>query len=37
MQEKDITVSSLIGKAGIEKAYEDTLRGKDGTEIYIDK
>ena len=25
----------LIGKAGIESVYEDTLRGEDGAEIYI--
>lgn len=29
------TSTSLIGKAGIESVYEDTLRGKDGAEIYI--
>ena len=27
--------TSLIGKAGLEAAYEDKLRGIDGTEIYI--
>lgn len=27
--------SSIIGKTGLEQAYEDTLRGIDGTEIYI--
>ena len=27
--------TSLIGKAGLEAAYEDRLRGIDGTEIYI--
>ena len=27
--------SSIIGKNGLEQAYEDTLRGIDGTEIYI--
>ena len=27
--------SSLIGKAGIEKKYEERLKGKDGLEIYI--
>lgn len=26
---------SVIGKSGLEKAYEETLRGIDGTEIYI--
>ncbi|WP_195999267.1 penicillin-binding transpeptidase domain-containing protein [Clostridium sp. 1001271B_151109_B4] len=29
------TSTSLIGKAGIESVYEDTLRGEDGAEIYI--
>ena len=29
------TSTSLIGKAGLELAYEDTLRGIDGTDIYI--
>ena len=33
---KGYNSNSLIGKAGIEKAYEDTLRGKDGKEIYIE-
>lgn len=32
---KGYNSSSIIGKAGLEQAYEDTLRGKDGTEIYI--
>ena len=27
--------NSVIGKSGLEKAYEETLRGVDGTEIYI--
>ena len=29
------TANSLIGKTGLELAYEDTLRGIDGTDIYI--
>ena len=29
------TSTSLIGKAGLELAYEETLRGIDGTDIYI--
>lgn len=29
------TTNSLIGKTGLELAYEDTLRGIDGTDIYI--
>ena len=32
---KDYTTNSLIGKTGLELAYEDTLRGIDGTDIYI--
>lgn len=32
---KGYTTSSVIGKSGLEKAYEDTLRGIDGTEIYL--
>lgn len=32
---KGYSSTSLIGKAGLELAYEDTLRGIDGKEIYI--
>lgn len=32
---KGYSSTSVIGKAGLELAYEDTLRGIDGTEIYI--
>lgn len=32
---KGYNSNSLIGKSGLELAYEDTLRGIDGTEIYI--
>ena len=32
---KGYTSTSLIGKSGLEQAYEDTLRGIDGTRIYI--
>ena len=32
---KGYTTNSLIGKSGLELAYEDTLRGIDGTEIYL--
>ena len=32
---KGYTTNSLIGKSGLELAYEDTLRGIDGTDIYI--
>lgn len=38
LKEKDgkgYSSNSIIGKAGLEQAYEDTLRGVDGTEIYI--
>ena len=33
---KGYSSNSVIGKAGIEKAYEDTLRAKDRKEIYIE-
>lgn len=33
---KGYNTNSVIGKSGIEKAYEDTLRGIDGAEIYIE-
>lgn len=33
--DKGYTQSSLIGKAGIEQVYEDTLRGQNGAEIYL--
>lgn len=29
--------TSLIGKAGLEQVYEDTLRGEDAAEIYIER
>ena len=32
---KGYSSNSIIGKTGLEQAYEDTLRGLDGTEIYI--
>ena len=32
---KGYNLNSIIGKLGLEQAYEDTLRGIDGTEIYI--
>lgn len=32
---KGYNTNSIIGKSGLEKAYEDILRGFDGTEIYI--
>lgn len=31
----EYTEKSIIGKSGLEKYYEDTLRGIDGAEIYI--
>lgn len=34
-KDKDYTENSLIGKSGLEKMYEDFLRGIDGAEIYI--
>lgn len=33
--DKNYTSTSIIGKSGLELAYEDTLRGIDGVEIYI--
>lgn len=32
---KGYTAKSVIGKSGLEKLYEDRLRGKDGCEIYL--
>lgn len=32
---KGYNTNSVIGRAGLEKAYEETLRGIDGAEIYI--
>lgn len=32
---KGYTSTSVIGKLGLERTYEDTLRGMDGVEIYI--
>lgn len=34
-EDKDYKESSLIGKNGLEKMYEDKIRGIDGAEIYI--
>jgi len=34
-KDEEYTENSLIGKAGLEKAYEESLRGIDGSEIYI--
>ena len=34
-EDKGYSSNSLIGKSGLEQAYEDKLRGIDGTEIYI--
>ncbi|KMY49724.1 penicillin-binding transpeptidase domain-containing protein [Peribacillus loiseleuriae] len=36
-KEKGYSTTSLIGKAGLEQVYEDTLRGIDGAEIYIER
>lgn len=35
--DKGYTQTSLVGKAGIEQVYEDTLRGEDGAEIYLSR
>ena len=35
-KDKDYHDTSLIGKAGLEQVYEDTLRSKDSAEIYIE-
>ena len=32
---KGYTSNSVIGKAGLERVYEERLKGKDGVEIYI--
>jgi penicillin-binding protein len=34
-KDEEYNENSLIGKAGLEKAYEESLRGIDGAEIYI--
>lgn len=34
--DKGYSSTSVIGKAGLEKQFEDTLRGRDGKEIYIE-
>lgn len=34
-KDEQYNTNSVIGKTGLEKAYEDKLRGIDGTEIYI--
>ncbi|MDR3596899.1 penicillin-binding transpeptidase domain-containing protein [Clostridium sp.] len=34
-KDQEYTESSIIGKAGLEKTFEDSLRGIDGAEIYI--
>lgn len=36
MQDKGYTSSSIIGKTGVEKAYEDRLKGEEGVKIYIE-
>ena len=35
-KDKGYTTNSLIGKTGLEKVYEDRLKGTDGGEIYIE-
>ena len=34
--EKGYNSNSIIGKAGLEKKFEDRLKGKDGKEVYIE-
>jgi len=34
-KDEEYTENSLIGKSGLEKAYEESIRGIDGVEIYI--
>jgi cell division protein FtsI/penicillin-binding protein 2 len=34
-KDEEYTENSMIGKAGLEKAYEENLRGIDGVEIFI--
>jgi len=36
MKDKGYSSSSVIGKTGLERVYEDRLRGTDGTKIYIE-
>ncbi|GAA0771534.1 penicillin-binding protein 2 [Clostridium subterminale] len=36
-KDKGYLQTSLFGKAGLEKVYEDILRGQDGGEIYIER
>jgi cell division protein FtsI/penicillin-binding protein 2 len=36
-KDKGYSQTSILGKAGLEKVYEDTLRGQDGGEIYIER
>ncbi|WP_300386350.1 penicillin-binding transpeptidase domain-containing protein [Clostridium sp.] len=36
-KDKGYSDASLIGKAGLEQVYEETLRGKDFAEIYIER
>ncbi len=35
--DKGYNDTSLIGKAGLEQVYEDTLRGEDAAEIYLER
>lgn len=36
-KDKGYNDTSLIGKAGLEQVYEDTLKGEDAAEIYIER
>ena len=37
MKDKGYTSTSVIGKSGLEQVYEDTLKKKNGGEIYIER
>lgn len=36
-KDKGYDATSIIGKAGLEKVYEDSLRGEDGAKIYLER
>ncbi len=36
MSDKGYTATSIIGKTGLEKVYEDRLKGENGVEVYIE-
>lgn len=35
-KDKGYSATSLLGKAGVERAYEDRLKGKDGIGVYVE-